>query len=86
MLILTLWGNHQGNRVLIVDDTVSSGRTALELLGKCSIKVVGTGVAMRQGMTWKEKLLDGEGSMVPLAYVFDPPRMIWRNGGWWPES
>jgi adenine/guanine phosphoribosyltransferase-like PRPP-binding protein len=83
-----LVGELSGKRVLIVDDAISSGQTmvsALELLEKCGAKVTGIGVAMRQGMKWKERLIDGEGSMVPLAYVFDSPRMIWRYDGWWPD-
>jgi len=77
-----------GKRVLIVDDAISSGQTmvsALELLGKCGAKVAGIGVAMRQGMNWKERLMDGQGNMVPLVYVFDSPRMIWKSDGWWPD-
>jgi len=78
-----------GKRVLIVDDAVSSGQTmvsALELLSKCGAKVVGIGVAMRQGMTWRERLIDKDGKMVPLAHVFDSPRMVWTRDGWWPET
>jgi adenine/guanine phosphoribosyltransferase-like PRPP-binding protein len=84
-----LVGELLGKRVLIVDDAVSSGQTmvsALELLEKCGAKVVGIGVAMRQGMKWKERLIDKDGNMIPLVYVFDSPRMVWRTDGWWPES
>lgn len=78
----------RGRRVLVVDDAVSSGQTmvaALRLLEKCEAHIAGIAVAMRQGTKWMDALVDGEGNEIPLAWVFDSPRMAWRDGGWYPE-
>jgi adenine/guanine phosphoribosyltransferase-like PRPP-binding protein len=78
-----------GKRVLIVDDAVSTGQTmvsALKLLGKCEATVVGIAVAMRQSMRWKNALVDERGAAIPIAHVFDSPKMVWRDGGWYPET
>jgi len=83
-----LAGMLKGKRVLVVDDAVSSGQTmaaALKLLERCEARIVGIAVAMRQGMRWKDVLVDEEGKEIPLAWVFDSPRMVWRDGGWYPE-
>ena len=83
-----LVGQLQGKRVLIVDDAVSSGKTmvsALTLLGLCGADVAGIVVAMRQGTRWRERLVDEHGMTIPLAYVFDSPRMVFKDGGWYPE-
>jgi adenine/guanine phosphoribosyltransferase-like PRPP-binding protein len=79
----------RGRRVLIVDDAVSTGQTivsALKLLKLCEAAVAGIAVAMRQGSRWRERLVDDEGGAIPLAYVFDSPRMVWGNYGWISES
>jgi adenine/guanine phosphoribosyltransferase-like PRPP-binding protein len=79
----------RGRRVLIVDDAVSTGQTmvsALKLLKLCEAAVAGIVVAMRQGSRWRERFVDDEGETIPLAYVFDSPRMVWGDQGWIPES
>ena len=79
----------RGRRVLVVDDAVSSGQTmvsALKLLELCDAKIAGIVVAMRQGSRWRERLVDEKGEAIPLAYVFDSPRMVRKDGGWVPET
>jgi adenine/guanine phosphoribosyltransferase-like PRPP-binding protein len=83
-----LVGQLRGKRVLIVDDAVSSGKTmvsALTLVGLCGADIAGIVVAMRQGTQWRERLVDAHGVTIPLAYVFDSPRMVFKDGGWYPE-
>jgi adenine/guanine phosphoribosyltransferase-like PRPP-binding protein len=84
-----LVGEIRGKRVLIVDDAVSTGSTmvsALKLLELCGAKVAGIAVAMRQGTKWREALVDAGGVAIPLAYVFDSPRMKRQGQGWVPEE
>lgn len=84
-----LVGEIVGKKVLIVDDAVSTGSTmvsALKLLELCGAKVAGIAVAMRQGTKWREVLVDAGGVAIPLAYVFDSPRMQWQGQGWVPEE
>lgn len=84
-----LVGQIAGKRVLIVDDAVSTGSTmvsALKLLELCGAKVAGIAVAMRQGTKWREALVDVRGVAIPLAYVFDSPRMERQGEGWVPEE
>ena len=79
----------RGKKVLIVDDAVSTGRTmvsAFKLLKRCEGMVVGVAVAMRQTTRWKEVLVDESGAAIPIAHVFDSPRMVWKDGGWYPEA
>jgi len=82
-------GQLRGRRVLVVDDAVSTGQTmvsALKLVTQCEGEVAGIAVAMRQGSSWRERLVDNDGATIPLAYVFDSPRMIRRLEGWFPEA
>ena len=84
-----LVGEIRGKNVLIVDDAVSTGSTmvsALKLLELCGAKVAGIAVAMRQGTKWREALVDAGGVAIPLAYVFDSPRMKRQGQGWVPEE
>jgi adenine/guanine phosphoribosyltransferase-like PRPP-binding protein len=79
----------RGRRVLVVDDAVSTGQTmvsALKLLKLCGAKIAGIAVAMRQSWRWREKLVDDMGAAIPLAYVFDSPRMVRQDDGWVPET
>ena len=79
----------RGRRVLVVDDAVSTGQTmvsALKLLELCEAEIAGIVVAMRQGSQWRERLVDEKGEAIRLAYVFDSPRMVRRDGGWVPET
>lgn len=84
-----LVGQLRGRRALIVDDAVSTGQTmvsALKLLKLCEATVAGIVVAMRQGSHWRRRLVDDEGMPIPIAYVFDSPRMVLGDQGWMPES
>jgi adenine/guanine phosphoribosyltransferase-like PRPP-binding protein len=79
----------RGRRVLVVDDTLSTGQTmvsALTLLKRCGCNIAGIAVAMSQGARWKESLVDDSGVAIPVAYVFDSPRMVRVDNGWVPES
>ncbi|MGN1055130.1 MAG: phosphoribosyltransferase [Comamonas sp.] len=78
-----------GQRVLVVDDAVSSGTTmvsGLKLLERCGAHIAAIAVAMRQGTQWRQKLQRADGSRIPVVGAFDSPRMQWRDGGWWPEA
>ena len=78
----------QGQRVLVVDDAISSGTTmvsGLALLQRCGAEVSAIAVAMRQGTQWQSKLLRVDGSRIPVVGAFDCPRMERRADGWWPE-
>lgn len=75
-----------GRRVVIIDDAVSTGSTlaaVFDLLKQEGAEVVGAVVAMRQGVIWRERLGPGRSALV--AGVFDSPRLVLRDDGWWPE-
>lgn len=75
-----------GRRVVIVDDAVSTGGTlaaVLDLLESLGAEIAGVVVAMRQGNAWRERLGPARSALV--AGVFDSPRLVLREGGWWPE-
>ena len=78
-----------GQRVLVVDDAVSSGTTmvsGLQLLQRCGAHVVAIAVAMRQGHQWQQRLRRADGSAIPVVGAYDCPRMEKRADGWWPEA
>lgn len=78
-----------GQRVLVVDDAVSSGTTmqaGLRLLERCGADVVAVAVAMRQGQQWRSALRRADGSAVPVVAAYDCPRMVRRADGWWPQD
>ena len=78
-----------GQRVLVVDDAVSSGTTlvaGLQLLQRCGAQIAAIAVAMRQGSQWQHKLLRADGSAIPVVGAFDCPRMQRQSDGWWPET
>lgn len=73
----------RGKRVLLVDDAVSTGTTALaawELLETLGAQVVACGVAMRQGARWKDKL--GATRTALVHGVFDSPLLQAVPEGW----
>ncbi len=79
----------EGRRVLVVDDTVSTGATmlsGLRLLERCGAQVVVIAVAMRQGMRWRERLRHADGRPVPVFGALDAPMLVRAPGGWVPES
>jgi adenine/guanine phosphoribosyltransferase-like PRPP-binding protein len=59
---------------------------AIRLLKRCGASIEGIVVAMRQGTRWREKLVDEEGKLVPMVWVFDSPRMIRQEDRWIPEA
>jgi adenine/guanine phosphoribosyltransferase-like PRPP-binding protein len=76
----------QGRRVLLVDDAVSSGQTALQawrLLEGRGLQVAGLLVAMRQGDAWRATL--GAPWSAQVHGVFDSPLLERRDDGWWPR-
>jgi adenine/guanine phosphoribosyltransferase-like PRPP-binding protein len=77
----------RGQRVLVVDDAVSTGQTmqsALALLDRCGAQVVAVAVAMRQGLAWRERLRHADGTAIEVVAAFDSPRMRKIPGGWAP--
>ena len=78
-----------GQRVLVVDDAVSSGTTmgaGLRLLQRCGATVVGVAVAMRQGHQWRDLVRDASGEPIAVFAAFDSPRMVRTPLGWVPEE
>ena len=72
-----------GQRVILVDDAVSTGTTLLaawDLLESLGIAVVACGVAMRQGRRWADRL--GAQRTGKLFGVFDSPLLQVAPGGW----
>jgi adenine/guanine phosphoribosyltransferase-like PRPP-binding protein len=73
----------QGKRVVLIDDAVSTGTTLLaawELLESLGLNIVASGVAMRQGQRWVDKLGAERASRV--VGVFDSPLLQAVPEGW----
>lgn len=73
-----------GRRVVVVDDAISTGRTAaavLALLARVDCEVAGIVVAMRQGERWRRTLGD---RAALVRGVFDAPLFQRRPDGWAP--
>lgn len=78
-----------GRRVLLIDDVVSTGATAvaaLDLLGKVDASVVGLAVAMLQGDRWRARLaaLD-PGWPARVRGAFATPLFRREGDGWVPR-
>lgn len=76
----------EGRRVLLVDDAVSTGRTAKapwDLLESLGAQVVALGVAMRQGRRWEQEL--GPERAARVLGVFDSPLLQATSAGWIPR-
>jgi adenine/guanine phosphoribosyltransferase-like PRPP-binding protein len=74
-----------GQRVVVVDDTVSNGTTlaaVARLLAAAGAELCGVVVAMRQGTGWQSVAAT---LGVPVLGVFDTPRLRWGVDGWYPE-
>lgn len=74
-----------GQRVVVVDDTVSNGTTVssvARLLAAAGAELCGVVVAMRQGTAWQSVAAS---LGVPVLGVFDTPRLRWGGDGWYPE-
>lgn len=79
----------EGRRVLVVDDTVSTGATmhsALRLLARCGARVQAIAVAMRQGTRWRERLRHADGTPIPVLGALDAPMLVRAPEGWVPEA
>jgi adenine/guanine phosphoribosyltransferase-like PRPP-binding protein len=80
----------RGRRVLIVDDAVSSGQTAvaaLRLMRRIDAEVAGLVVAMKQGNTWRHALAAHEPHAPGLVHgAFECPRLRLCPDGWVPEE
>jgi adenine/guanine phosphoribosyltransferase-like PRPP-binding protein len=77
-----------GRRVIVVDDTISSGTTAiaaLTLVQAAGAEVVGLAFAMSQGALWKAALA-AVGPQWPerVSFVFQSPHLVLADAGWMP--
>jgi adenine/guanine phosphoribosyltransferase-like PRPP-binding protein len=73
----------RGRRVLVVDDTISTGTTAtavLRLLERAGANAVGLVFAMSQGNAWKMSLAPAWRDKV--RFVFQSPQFQLSPGGW----
>ncbi len=73
-----------GKRVLLVDDAVSSGTTAVaaaRLLSRAGVASVEMIVAMKQSNRWEA---DAQRHALPVRAVFGCPLFERRSDGWWP--
>ena len=73
----------EGRRVALVDDAISTGRTAppvWDLLERVGADVVAYGVAMRQGERWQAEL--GPHRAARVVGVFDSPLLQAAPEGW----
>jgi adenine/guanine phosphoribosyltransferase-like PRPP-binding protein len=77
-------------RVLLVDDVISTGTTAvagLTLLGLVEAPVVGLLFAMLQGNRWRERLLEHGPAWPPrVRGAFATPLFERRPDGWYPRA
>ncbi|MDB5370346.1 MAG: Phosphoribosyl transferase domain protein [Roseomonas sp.] len=75
----------EGRRVLLVDDVISTGSSALAglaLLGLAGVRPVGLCVAMAQGDRWRAAWP----SDVPVAAAFATPLYRRQDQGWVPDE
>ena len=73
----------EGRRLVLVDDTISTGTTLLaawNLIEALGGDVVACGVAMRQGRHWADKL--GAERAAKVVGVFDSPLLRAVHDGW----
>jgi adenine/guanine phosphoribosyltransferase-like PRPP-binding protein len=77
-----------GKRVVVVDDTISSGTTAitaLKLMRRVGADVVGLAFAMCQGRQWDTALAGfGEDWRAKVSFVFESPHLQLTTEGWVP--
>lgn len=72
-----------GQRIVLVDDTLSTGSTmvsAWDLMDRLGLTVVGCGVVMLQGTRWRERL--GPERVAQVAGVLHSPLLQAVPGGW----
>jgi adenine/guanine phosphoribosyltransferase-like PRPP-binding protein len=79
-----------GRRVLLVDDTISSGTTAvaaLSVLRAAQAEVVGLAFAMSQGQQWRSLLAaQAPDALAKVSFVFQSPHLEFSSDadGWIP--
>ena len=78
----------KGKRVVVTDDTISSGTTALaalDLMVLAGAEVVGLSFAMSQGELWRAALA-ARGPHWPgkVSFVFQSPHLTLTDEGWVP--
>jgi adenine/guanine phosphoribosyltransferase-like PRPP-binding protein len=76
-----------GQRVVLIDDAVSTGTTlnrAWDLAERAGATVAGAVVAMCQGQRWRQVL--GADRAGRVAGAFDSPLLVRRADGWHPEA
>jgi adenine/guanine phosphoribosyltransferase-like PRPP-binding protein len=78
----------EGRRVIVVDDTISTGATALAaiaLMGRAGADVVGLSFAMSQGGAWRGTLAAlGPDWPEKALFVFQSPHFERGENGWLP--
>jgi adenine/guanine phosphoribosyltransferase-like PRPP-binding protein len=80
-----LLGRLRGRRVLLVDDVISTGTSALAglaLLATAGVRPVGLCVAMAQGDRWCASWP----ADIPVAAAFATPLYRRHDGGWMPDD
>lgn len=79
-----------GRRVVLVDDAISTGRTAVaawRLMDGLEIEIAGIVVAMKQTNRWLSALADADPTLpARVRAVFGCPLFILAEDGWWPVS
>jgi adenine/guanine phosphoribosyltransferase-like PRPP-binding protein len=80
----------EGRRALLVDDTISTGTSAvaaLDLLARTGVDIVGLVFAMRQGSAWRETLAGIDPGLPARVHgVLDTPMLVRHPQGWVPEA
>ncbi|MBS9477999.1 phosphoribosyltransferase [Ancylobacter radicis] len=78
----------EGRRVVLVDDAISTGATAIaacRLMARAGAQIAGMVVAMKQTNRWVSAMAD----VLPpetIRAAYGCPRFTLRDDGWWPEE
>ncbi len=78
----------EGRRVVLVDDAISTGATAVaacRLLSRAGAQIAGMVVAMKQTNRWRAAMAD----VLDPAHIraaYGCPRFTLRADGWWPDE
>ena len=78
----------KGKRVVLVDDAISTGATAVaaaRLLARLDIDLAGMVVAMKQTNRWQAPV-QALPAPIPVLSVYGCPLFRWGDGGWWPMT